>query len=102
MSTERIDTKSLLAENRKTCDWVTSRGLTFSMSGDDAREILDALAQELSDAAVLRERIRLLEELVDDVADHYDIAPNGLRWREKYEKVRLPESPASSGSAEGE
>ena len=61
MGTERIDTKSLLAENRKTCDWVTSRGLTFSMSGDDAREILDALAQELSDAAVLRERIRLLE-----------------------------------------
>jgi len=62
MGTERIDTKSLLAENRKTCDWVTSRGLTFSMSGDDAREILDALAQELSDAAVLRERIRLLEQ----------------------------------------
>src|SRR3989304_5582094 len=80
MGTERIDTKSLLAENRKTCDWVTSRGLTFSMSGDDAREILDALAQELSDAAVLRERIRLLEELVDYGAAHYDIAPKGLRW----------------------
>ena len=179
MSTEdRIDTEQLLSEDRRIYDWMTSRGLVVCFSGDDARKLLDALAQERCDAETLRaenriladearvlrmgdknmreraewkdaydvgevvgmktnmddtenpypegsnaycgwsfgfwgarnaslrqlaeERIRLLEELVDDVADHYDIAPNGLRWREKYEKVRLPESPASSGSAEGE